>query len=51
MADSGVFFEKCFSPHFSTARGLFALITGIPDVQLSKFSDTQPGRIEPTLHH
>lgn len=38
MADSGIFFEKCFSPHFSTARGLFALITGIPDVQLSKFS-------------
>ncbi len=38
MADSGIFFEKCFSPHFSTARGLFALLTGIPDVQLSKFS-------------
>jgi phosphoglycerol transferase MdoB-like AlkP superfamily enzyme len=38
MADSGIFFEKCFSPHFSTARGLFALLTGTPDVQLSKFS-------------
>jgi phosphoglycerol transferase MdoB-like AlkP superfamily enzyme len=38
MADSGIFFDKCFSPHFSTARGLFALLTGIPDVQLSKFS-------------
>jgi phosphoglycerol transferase MdoB-like AlkP superfamily enzyme len=38
MADSGIFFEKCFSPHFSTARGLFALLTGIPDVQLSRFS-------------
>jgi phosphoglycerol transferase MdoB-like AlkP superfamily enzyme len=38
MVDSGIFFEKCFSPHFSTARGLFALLTGIPDVQLSKFS-------------
>jgi len=38
MADNGIFFEKCFSPHFSTARGLFALLTGIPDVQLSKFS-------------
>ena len=38
MADSGIFFEKCFTPHFSTARGLFALLTGIPDVQLSKFS-------------
>jgi phosphoglycerol transferase MdoB-like AlkP superfamily enzyme len=38
MADSGVFFNRCFTPHFSTARGLFATLTGIPDVQLSKFS-------------
>ena len=32
------FFERCFSPSFGTARGVFATITGIPDVQLSKFS-------------
>lgn len=38
LADSGVFFDRCFTPHFSTARGLFASLTGIPDVQLSKFS-------------
>jgi phosphoglycerol transferase MdoB-like AlkP superfamily enzyme len=38
MSDSGIFFNHCFTPHFSTARGLFASITGIPDVQLSKFS-------------
>jgi phosphoglycerol transferase MdoB-like AlkP superfamily enzyme len=38
MTKSGVFFDRCFSPHFSTARGLFATLTGIPDVQLSKFS-------------
>lgn len=42
LADSGMFFEKCFTPHFSTARGLFATITGIPDVQLSKFSTRNP---------
>lgn len=42
MADSGVLFERCFSPHFSTARGLFATLTGIPDVQLSKFSTRNP---------
>lgn len=45
MADSGIFFEKCFSPHFSTARGLFALLTGIPDVQLSKFSTRTPAAL------
>ncbi|HEV7622004.1 MAG TPA: sulfatase-like hydrolase/transferase [Flavisolibacter sp.] len=38
MCDSGIFFNHCFTPHFSTARGLFATLTGIPDVQLSKFS-------------
>jgi phosphoglycerol transferase MdoB-like AlkP superfamily enzyme len=38
LCDSGIFFERCFSPHFSTARGMFATVTGIPDVQLAKFS-------------
>jgi phosphoglycerol transferase MdoB-like AlkP superfamily enzyme len=38
LCDSGIFFNRCFTPHFSTARGLFATITGIPDVQLAKFS-------------
>ena len=42
MCDSGIFFERCFTPHFSTARGLFATVTGIPDVQLSKFSTRNP---------
>jgi phosphoglycerol transferase MdoB-like AlkP superfamily enzyme len=38
ISKKGIFFERCFSPHFSTARGLFATVTGIPDVQLYKFS-------------
>ena len=38
LCDSGMFFNRCFTPHFSTARGMFATITGIPDVQLAKFS-------------
>jgi phosphoglycerol transferase MdoB-like AlkP superfamily enzyme len=38
LANNGVLYDKCFTPHFGTARGLFALTTGIPDVQLSKFS-------------
>ncbi len=46
LADSGVFFNRCFTPHFSTARGLFATITGIPDVQLSKFSTRNPEALD-----
>jgi len=42
LTRKGVFFERCFSPHFSTARGLFAIITGIPDAQLFKFSTRNP---------
>ena len=42
MSRNGIFFERCFTPHFSTARGLFALITGIPDAQLFKFSTRNP---------
>ncbi len=38
MTKDGIFFERCFSPTFGTARGVFATLTGIPDVQLSKFS-------------
>lgn len=38
MCNQGIFFERCFTPSFGTARGVFAAITGIPDVQLSKFA-------------
>jgi glucan phosphoethanolaminetransferase (alkaline phosphatase superfamily) len=51
LSRNGLFFERCFSPHFSTARGLFATLTGIPDVQLSKFSTRNPQALEPAYHH
>ena len=38
LTKEGIFFDRCFSPTFGTARGVFATLTGIPDVQLSKFS-------------
>jgi phosphoglycerol transferase MdoB-like AlkP superfamily enzyme len=46
LSSKGIFFERCFTPHFSTARGLFALLTGIPDVQLSKFSTRNPEALQ-----
>lgn len=42
LCRNGIFFDRCFSPHFSTARGLFAIVTGIPDAQLFKFSTRNP---------
>jgi len=46
MADKGILFNRCFTPHFSTARGLFATLTGTPDVQLSKFSTRNPQALD-----
>ncbi len=42
LCNEGIFFDRCFTPSFGTARGVFAAITGIPDVQLSKFSTRNP---------
>ena len=32
LCKKGVFFDRCFTPSFPTARGVWATITGIPDV-------------------
>lgn len=45
ICNEGIFFERCYTPTFGTARGVFATITGIPDVQLSKFSTRNPESI------
>lgn len=46
LCRNGVFFEKCFAPHFSTARALFAILSGIPDAQLFKFSSRNPEAVK-----
>jgi phosphoglycerol transferase MdoB-like AlkP superfamily enzyme len=46
LCREGIFFERCFTPHFSTARGLFAILSGIPDAQLFKFSSRNPLAVE-----
>ena len=46
LCDSGIFFDRCFTPTFGTARGVFAVVTGIPDVQLSEFSTRNPEAIK-----
>ncbi len=46
LCRNGIFFDRCFTPHFSTARGLFAILTGIPDAQLFKFSSRNPEAVK-----
>ncbi|MEO8822023.1 MAG: sulfatase-like hydrolase/transferase [Ginsengibacter sp.] len=46
LCDSGIFFNRCFTPTFGTARGVFAIVSGIPDVQLSIFSSRNPESVK-----
>ena len=45
MRQQSIYFNRCFTPTFGTARGLFAWLTGVPDVQLSKFSSRNENAI------
>ncbi len=33
LSNAGIYFNRCFTPAFGTARGVWATLTGIPDVQ------------------
>jgi len=33
MSKRGIFFDHCFTPSYGTARGVWAVITGMPDVE------------------
>jgi phosphoglycerol transferase MdoB-like AlkP superfamily enzyme len=33
LTKRGIFFDKCFTPAYGTARGLWAIMTGVPDVE------------------
>jgi phosphoglycerol transferase MdoB-like AlkP superfamily enzyme len=46
LCRNGIFFDRCFAPHFSTARALFAILSGIPDAQLFKFSSRNPEAVK-----
>lgn len=42
LTKQGAFFTRCFTPSFGTARGVWALITGIPDVNRPKTASRNP---------
>jgi phosphoglycerol transferase MdoB-like AlkP superfamily enzyme len=46
MCDEGIFFDQCFSPSYGTARGVWAVLTGIPDVgQANSTTSRNPGAV------
>lgn len=47
MCDQGIFFDHCFTPTYGTARGVWAVITGIPDVEIgSTTSSRNPAAVD-----
>ncbi len=42
----GVFFDRCFTPAYGTARGVWAVITGIPDVEYPNTASRNPAAVD-----
>jgi phosphoglycerol transferase MdoB-like AlkP superfamily enzyme len=46
MCNDGIFFDRCFTPAYGTARGVWAVITGIPDVEYPNTSSRNPAYVD-----
>jgi phosphoglycerol transferase MdoB-like AlkP superfamily enzyme len=45
MCEGGIFFDRCFTPAYGTARGVWATITSIPDVEFPNTSSRNPAYV------
>ena len=46
LCQDGIFFNRCFTPSYGTARGVWATITGVPDVEWNKTSSRNPAAVD-----
>lgn len=46
LCKQGVFFDNCFTPTYGTARGVWAVVTGIPDVELANTASRNPAAVD-----
>ena len=46
LCKNGVFFDRCFTPAYGTARGVWATITGVPDVESPKTASRNPNAVD-----
>jgi glucan phosphoethanolaminetransferase (alkaline phosphatase superfamily) len=46
LCQQGLFFDNCFTPHYGTARGVWATITGIPDVEAVETASRNPALVD-----
>jgi len=45
LCNKGIFFDRCFTPAYGTARGVWATITGIPDVESPSTASRNPNAV------
>ncbi len=46
LCNKGIFFRNCFSPAYGTARGIWAILTGIPDVTELRTASRNPNLVD-----
>ncbi len=46
LCKEGLFFDNCYTPHYGTARGVWATITGIPDVEAVETASRNPALVD-----
>lgn len=46
LCEQGLFFDRCFSPAFGTARGVWATLTGLPDVEEVSTASRNPAAVD-----
>ncbi|MDE3247490.1 MAG: sulfatase-like hydrolase/transferase [Bacteroidota bacterium] len=46
LCKEGLFFDNCFTPSFGTARGIWASVTGVPDVEPNKTASRNPAMVD-----
>ncbi len=49
LCKNGIFFDRCFTPAYGTARGVWATITGIPDVESPKTASRNPNAVDQNI--
>lgn len=46
MCNKGIFFNRCFTPAYGTARGVWATLTGTPDIEMTNTSSRNPTAVD-----
>lgn len=46
ISRNGLFFDRCFTPAYGTARGVWATLTGLPDVDIRQTASRNPQAVD-----